>query len=566
LLAVFYVFIEEKSTQRTNMSPRNNRKKHTKTKNKPQLLIDFDESPSTNEQVRYKPKKLKRDIVVDWDDDDLFGDDDACFVDIDALTSFSIVRSDCKKFFSIKSKFIAINAPKGSGKTTMCRLLTHELNNSSNDVAIWLKDAEISPRPETPLLLNDWIYRWTNHISYAVLCMLVKHNLATLITDADLADIYGIQTASGEIKKSLLDQFLSAFKIPFIKDKKIPDKFALSFTDMLTRVDSRLKHKAWIFIDEVDQGFSNDIQLINKNAAALIACRELVPKLKNILIRSTIRPNVLAVLQSKVDSIANVADSIVDLDWTSLQIRGVVAKRVESYLDRNNYHYMDTFTTLDEKEDWLLAQILKVEDPEFDLGHASRPRPVHITLSILGKNRPRWVLNLLKKSAQIAKENKETLITPAELFGALTKYGNERIKNMASEFGSVCEQLEFLIDKFSLSKRKYFYHSELLDFISKNITDGNDITISGLPNKASAIDVAGLLYEIGLLDAAYISGESSLKSKERLKKTHMDFYSKPSLMAAMGNTGEQVEKFVWEIHPAFRYSLGLERKKWRSRR
>lgn len=551
------------------MPRRNNRRRTQKAPEAdqsplPPFLLNFDELDAYNENRLYEGQlqELKRSTTIDWDDSDLFGDDDAAFVDIESLNSFSVVRTDCNRFFDPQHKFIVLNAPKGSGKTTMCRMLEFKINHKEDcsETAIWLRDPDISPKPTQPIMLSDWIHRWGNHISYAILCMLVEQ-IKGLITDSDLIDILDVKRSTGENSKGLLRQFTDNFKLPFLNNKSLPDKFKYSYQDILFRVDKRLQRKAWIFIDEVDQGFSNEEQLVFKNAAALIACRQLASKFNNVIIRSTIRPNVLTVLQSNVDSIANVADSIVPLDWNALQLRSVVAKRVESYLSKTNNYFVETFESTDENENWLLSQILKTEDPNMGLG--SGKRPIHITLAILGKNRPRWVLNLLKESAKIAKFNNESLITPAELFGSLRQYGNERIKNIAAEFRSICDNIQLIVAKLSLSDRSVFRHRELMTFIEKNIlTSGEPITITGGAKNASAIEIAELLYLIGIIDAGYLAGESSVIGKESLKKMHMDFYDQPVLMSALSISEREVEKFVWEIHPAFRYSLGLERKRW----
>ena len=524
------------------------------------FLFDFNDEPSAENLP--SPQKIIRDTTIDWDDEDLFGDDDAAFVDIKMLNSFSIVRTDCKKFFRDKSKFIALNAPKGSGKTTMCRMLEHKINNDKdcNDDAIWLRDPDIAPMPPTPITLSEWINRWSNRIAYAVLCLMVEKSEG-IMTNSDLMEICNLRSQSGEQSKGLLQHFIQNFQLPFLKKQELPDKFEISYQDMLMRLDSKLEHKIWIFIDEVDQGFSNDEQLIFKNAGALIACRNLVSRLDNIVIRSTIRPNVLTIIQSEVDSMANIADSIIPLDWNALQIRSVIAKRVESYLERTKYDFMDNFLSNDDKEDWLLAQILKTEDEHFGLGRGRRL--AHVTLAVLGKNRPRWVLNLLKNAASIANYNDESLITPAELFGCLTDYGNERIRNLASEFKSVCKKTHLVITRLSLAKKSTFFHHELLSFIEDKIIANDNIKITGVSKKATAIDVAELLYLIGVIDAAYVPGESSIRDARRLKKSHMDFFDQPILVTALSNTDIEIEKFIWEIHPAFRYSLGLERKKWK---
>jgi len=543
-----------------------NRNTHTRNNVSPKetltpFIFDFEQIDKQVHDYQNDIKKsISRTTTIEWDDDDLFGDDDAAYVDIHSLNSFSVMRKDCKKFFNDKSKFITLNAPKGSGKTTMCRMLEYRKNNEGKDHAIWLRDQDISPMPTQDIFLSDWINRWSNHISYAILCMLVE-KIEGLIIDSDLIDIVDIQRESGEIKRGLLKQFTDNFKLPFLTSRKLPDKFKLSYQDILSRIDKKLKNKAWIFIDEVDQGFSKNEQLIFKNAGALIACRNLVAKLDNIVIRSTIRPNVLTVLQSEVDSMANIADSIVALDWDARQLRSVVARRIEAYLNKTNNFFNEIFESVDEKENWLLSQILETENQNMGLGKGNRP--IHITLATLGKNRPRWVLNLLKEAAKIADFNEEKLITPHELFGCLKDYGNERLKNIASEFKSVCGQIQQIVAKLSLSKKSVLYHSELIEFIETNIISEEAIKITGVSNNASAIDIAELLYLIGIIDASYLPGESNLHGKETLKKKHMDFYDQPVLMTALAISGVEIEKFIWEIHPAFRYALGLERKKWK---
>lgn len=88
--------------------------------------------------------------------------------------------------------------------------------------------------------------------------------------------------------------------------------------------------------------------------------------------------------------------------------------------------------------------------------------------------------------------------------------------------------------------------SELMKLIDNKILSHLSPTIVGNTGKATSLQVAALLFEIGLF-----YGRREHKSGEY---EHFDFSNKPSLLKARTNIDEGL---TWEIHPVFRQALEI---------
>ncbi|MCG8312024.1 MAG: AAA family ATPase [Pseudomonadales bacterium] len=506
----------------------------------PQFSL-FDQPPRIGSNVARSNSIYKLDITSR----ELWGDDDAAFVPFDLLKCYSIERKEHSEFFDEDVPFFAVRAPKGTGKTTMVRLLVEELSKKEKTCSILKYDSQISPSLEADASLSDWIVAWKKSISEAVLSALAEQE--HFVFDPDMITVIESAEARGERKKNFVGLFREYFSIPHVKDKT--DQENKNTEAILNRISKKKDHSIWVFLDEVDQFFSDDKKSINKVGAMLLASRELTGYIHNLNIRITIKPNVFAILENTIDSIANLREFVFNLEWDNPQIRTMLARRIESFIERTVETRFDEKLIhgeyQSEREEWLISQVFYTQ--EFDLGKGNRPP--HEILSKLADKRPRWILSLCKKSAKTAKNRGYEIVHFKHVKFALKEFGNNTISDICSEYRSQCKQLPKVLHRFNGAPTRFEGYAHLVNYIRELITSRIDIEIQGIAEKASAQEVANFLYYIGFLDA---SKDISNKTKSH---THAD--DRPELMNAQFN--DIYDDLYWEIRPTFRAHLNIGR-------
>jgi hypothetical protein len=252
------------------------------------------------------------------------------------------------------------------------------------------------------------------------------------------------------------------------------------------------------------------------------------------------------ILESKIDSISNLREFVFDLEWSFDHIRQMLARRVESYIERKAesiYHE----GVKKKREEWLVSQIFDTR--KFDLGQGNRPP--HLVLGTLAGNIPRRILSLCKLSAKVAKKKKSEIIQFDHVESVLRKFGENTIKDISSEYRSLCPNISKLIYRFSGVTKYFKNYSSLIKFIEKQICNKIDIEITGVAKKANAKEIANFLYYIGFIDAR--------KHITAGRKYHIKAHELPDLSDSQYN--DKYDDFFWEIKPGYRNVLNIGRKK-----
>lgn len=482
---------------------------------------------------------------IDYSDLNLFGLDDAAHESFELLKSFSVERLDCEKFFDPKLPLIILRAPKGTGKTTLCRLLENRISHSQGHVSILRFDSQVSPALKQASL-PEWIRAWKKNIAEAVLLALADRE--TFVTDPDMIEIIERAEKQGYKQKNFVGLIREAFSISFLKP--IQEQTVNARDDIiLKRVTDRKDSVIWVFLDEVDQFFTLDNDSVLKVAAMIMAAREMTSLIKDLTIRITIKPNVLSILQSKIDTMANIRQFIVDLSWTKELIRSVLSRRIESYIERNNLTHIEgdlpAELSNDQREEWFISQLFRTK--KFDLGGGNRAP--HVILASLGFYRPRWVIELCRICAEQRGIPAGILITIDDIKQSLAEFGNNRIKDLASEYQSQCHQIEAIINRFNSSRSAFSNLTQLIEFIKKKITDQIKVIIVGVSDAASPREIAQLLHQIGFVEPK--------KLISRRKYAFVPFHERPGLIGSERFDADNT--FIWEIHPSFRNALFISR-------
>ena len=495
-----------------------------------QLVIDF----GIDLNLQYE---------IDFSDDDIFGSDDAAYENFSVLQSYSVERTSCKEYLNEKKEFMVLCAPKGTGKTTLVRLWQYKLSLKRNYVSIIKFDAQISPDLKSNSL-STWIRAWKRNIVYAIYLTLTN-NKHYGVKPEDLKFIETVERR-GVNKQNLIELII----------EHIPKSKLLGVRE----IENKKSMKIWVFLDEIDQYFRKTEQDILKIASMLIACREMTSYISNVNIRTTIKPNVWAILRAQVSSMANLRELVIKYKWDSEGIKAIIAKRVESYIRRKyysgSYHSILGYNYLPRDMDWLINQLF---DPEkdFDLSKKKNENrskqvvPPHKTLSTLGNYRPRWVLAMCKGASREALKRKNSKISIEHIYSHLPDFGKERIKDLASEYRTQCDSIVRIINSFYKGNSNFSNMQYLIDRINENIISKFDVCIEGVSEQCNAKQILEFLFEIGFVQP------KNWVSKQRFN--FIAFEDNPILLEGDVNNKSIYDDLIWEIHPSFRNILSLDR-------
>jgi hypothetical protein len=492
-------------------------------------------------QLGFEKEKPKTTFLIDYQAEDLFGGDDAGFVTLPLLQSYSVKRDDCVEFLNEKNPFMILCAPKGTGKTTICRLWENELSRRPGYVSIIRFDITISPRLVNASL-TEWIYAWKKTIADAILLKLTEDSGTVVRTVGEMLT----EREYRSNRAGQPEQFAQIAIAFFESNKNLLGD--IDFDKLQLTLSKFKDKKIWFFLDEIDQYFVKDEQSIRKVAGMLIAAREISSYISNLSIRTTIKPTVWAVLRSNIASMATIQSLIVRLEWTKEGIRSVIAKRIESYLERNNLFsgagslFEDD---IEAREDWYIGKVFLPE--KFDLGKGNR-KP-HITLARLGIYRPRWVLDLCKNTVQKTGRNGH-LIEFKDVQACMVDFGSERIKDISTEYAYQCPQISSIIYAFLNSKSSYKLY-DLISLINDKILSKITVEIIGLTNEANGQQVASFLYEIGFVEGKKLEPSG--------KYEFFRFKDHPTLVANQLLSEKVLTDLYWEVEPAFRDVLYLSK-------
>ncbi|MBS6574785.1 P-loop ATPase, Sll1717 family [Parabacteroides goldsteinii] len=472
---------------------------------------------------------------IDLNDSSLLGSSDAAFEDFDLLESFSIEKRDCTEYLDETRPFMVLCAHKGTGKTTLNRLWNNKLNHKRNHISLIKFDTDISPDISENNSPEIWVKSWKANILYAIFLHITEGKTCGIKEDDFKINHLHMRQRK---KKNFIDLLL----------ENISDRRILGPDFLLPKKNSKI----WVFLDEIDQYFSNTDREKLKMSSLLIACRELTSSIENLYIRTTMKPNVWAVLSSKIPAMANMRELIVDYQWSIYDIRAMIAKRISSYLQRTNH----INSNLLGKEDWLIGLLFDPKS-DFDLSSKSAEKraeqriPPYKIIAQLGIFRPRWAIALCKQAMKVAATSNNKLINVQHIKQCMPAYGKDRIDDIASEFSSQCEQIDKMCYAFFKAKCNYSNTQKLIAQIDTCIVHKFPVKIAGISDRCNANQILRFLYEKGFVQP------KSWISKQKYQ--FLDFENNPLLIDDNIECDNIMEELVWEIHPAFRNALSTDR-------
>ncbi len=488
---------------------------------------------------------------IDLEDPTLFGNDAAEDESPDVFESYFMRRDEVDDFQDSGKQIQFLRAYRGEGKSAIIRHV-YEAKQNAGIWAVKATGAAISPTVETDDP-NVWNRQWQRSILNLVACE-VGSKIGVAWSDDAMALVEEAEL-SGFRQKSLVSSVFSRLNISGLPELKTP-----SSKNQVARLSRYMEGKEaiWVFVDDIDEDFRNTETFRARISAFFSACRQLSNTIPNVVVRTSIRPNVWRILRAHSESLSKTDQYAVDLRWDTPSIQSMLARRIEGYLRRKGrIDIIDRFAKQRGavRENSLCELVF---DSPMEWGfNVQRQKPIlrdaTIVLSTLCRQRPRWLIELCRLATKNRRQ-KDRRVSISDLTSVLGEFGRERVEDLAAEYRSECPQVQEIINAFS-GTQEDFTTDQLMSTIKSRVLSGLNVRFASRGGVSKPTPVAAFLYEIGFLTARSENADGTY--------THYAFAQNPELLHNRTNIDHGLS---WEIHPVFRQVLGLRDESGRKRR
>jgi hypothetical protein len=484
---------------------------------------------------------------IDLTDPTLFGSEIAEDERDDIFYSYALERRELDAFADKRQALCIARAYKGEGKSALLRLTGRRVRQEVSDALVM----HVNAPAIAPEVSRDDYAAWVRGWKAALVSLIAREIGATIemAWDDDAMTLVEEAEKSGRKKRSILSAILERLVAPSVKapgvEIALPVQKATPTVSPEGATQRWLSKRRilWLIIDDVDRNFEPTRTNKMQTAAFFEACRELTNNMPEIRIRTAVRPNIYTILRLEFESLSHIQQYVTDLSWSEADIRAMLATRIAGYLRRRGRgKEVEALTRGDDQErETSLIGLVFEENMKWGKG----TRPPHVILYTLSKHRPRWVIELAKVAAARAARLNRSKISLDDIVDDFATFGNNRLQDTAAEFRPRCAEVEELLSAFN-REREQLTTAELLDVIDTKILSHLDVRIAGVSTRPSNVQVAALLFEIGLFYARRDYPDGSYE--------HLTFSDRPTLLRSRASLDDGL---AWEIHPVFRQALEM---------
>lgn len=489
-------------------------------------------------------------VRFDLTDDNLFGNEAAEDEQIDIFRSHLHRRDDLAAFENPTAGIRIAMAYKGQGKSSLLRALGETMGRRDEALVIKTTGGAIFLEV-TGYDTGKWARAWKKEL-YKLIAVTFGAEIGLAWND-DTISLVEEAEKEGSRRRSILsaiyDRLTPSLKVAGpLGDGSSAELTAARARPPITshervlarHLDGSLS-EIWLIVDDVDRNFRATKSDKARIVGFFDAIRDMRNSIPQLRVRTSIRPNVYASVRLDFESISHIGQYVTRLSWDEDQLRSLLARRVEGYLNRSFQSKGLNLPVAGPQRDLFYISLL-FESP-VRWGEASKP--IHVPLYTLSAGRPRWLIELCKRSASLAFSRHSKNISIEDVRRVMEEFGEARRADIVAEFGAKCVQLSDLIDAF-YAKKETYTTEELYALINGEILTKFSPSIAGLSGQARAPDVATLLFEVGLFH-----GRRDLLGG---KYEHIPFSKRPTAFTSMMGVEPGIR---WEIHPVFRAALGL---------
>lgn len=309
-------------------------------------------------------------------------------------------------------------------------------------------------------------------------------------------------------------------------------------------VDNFLEHgKIVVYIDDLDRGWLNRQEDINRISTLLNAVRDISNENKNINFKIALRTDVYYAIRTSDESTDKIEGSVIWYSWSNHEILALLVKRILTYF--NEKVEEDHLIQMSQPE--LAKYLNRIMADRFNGKGKWANAPTYRILMSLIRKRPRDLVKLCTLASRDAYQKNQRKIETDNLREIFEPYSQGRIQDTVNEYRSEFPGVERLLMGMKPNKREkktaagYIYNTASLEQKISNVLQHGEMKFSN-GKKATPKDLAIFLYKINFLTARKNTSDGKVQRKyfeesRYISSTHTDF------------------GYDWEVHPAYRWAL-----------
>lgn len=297
------------------------------------------------------------------------------------------------------------------------------------------------------------------------------------------------------------------------------------------------KNKIWILMDDVDQASierkgNYDYSVCWAIVAAIV---DLANDFKDIRCMISVRTDIWHTMTVNKKLGSDRLDKMQEPDYLRFnesEIQDVFKKRLslankeitgrESVSTRNNFD----------------GETIKLP------GNAEIVRSWEVWIAKLARNRPRDMVHLVQELIEAAEDRDGSRINAQDAYSVMLPFAKSRIKNIETEYREICPQTKSIINSFA-TQNKFSFQSIISEL--KGAASARSIVIDGRALNPDSNETAISILKV-LHMSNFINARNNLNS-DGTEYEHITYDKRPFLVD-MANWNE-LQKYEWEIHPAF---------------
>lgn len=483
------------------------------------------------------------------DYDLLFGSDSGEDEDPNALRSYFVDLPEFKKFYDATKPLAIVRGRKGMGKSALLKRLAIRLAdaNGAKDIVIETTGNELIGMgdfsgADQAYLENHWKQVICKRICVEIgkrINFAVTDNTMSMVEASEIEGFKGSNVVSALTERigGLLQKLIpgaDSGDSPSGENAKILKKGISNHIQALKSFQLVKDRTVWILIDDIDAKYIDNEANQQRVGAFFSAIRSLAFSVKGIKIRASVRTDVWRNLR-KMEDQDKIRDYVIDIHWKDQALKSIFAKRILSYLQRENFGPAATWNTT-MNYDAIVAQVF-VNRFLWD----NKYLEPFIPIKILAGNRPRWMGQLCKLAGGHAGKAK---IEASHVNLAMKEFGQEKISDIQKEHIHQFSDLPKVTDIFRSGKREY-NRFQLDSLINKEYVEkaGGDVPlVNGYPY-LGADQIADFLFQIDFLSAHHVG-----------KSDFVSFQDDPDLF---GSNENKQNKLMWTINASYRNYLRI---------
>lgn len=479
---------------------------------------------------------------------------------IDPTDSLSVINPPC-------SYPRLLIGRKGSGKSAYLRTF-HNRFLSAGIPVLFLKPEHLDLDEFLPA---DSIGEMTKKAKACLLKSIAAQlgsQLPTFVTEKHDLVLNEYLTASGSKQKDLFRKFHDVLSqigqaATGVDFAKITDSFQavteVQIRDAIYRNAGKNGKVFYVMIDDTDQvAAPTQPAHVNRIWAFILAARSILEECDEIKIVISLRLEVWIRLQrdnaAQRDQVDHFRGLVYELNPTEAHVKAVLLKRLElAKIESNHLGYLNK---LDAAGNLYQAFF---DGRDVEIPTSERRTSWEDLIVKRSRERPRDAIQFVAMLSEAAMKRKDHKISSLVVATTLKKYSKERVEDIGRETEVECPQLKEVIRSFSEIRFEYGSFKADADSIMKHLLKLQGrmgIYLFGITlnsNRNAAFKLWRYLFDIGFLGCRI---ETNVSNEAAKGFNHLIASSETDLIKP--ERWNELQKYVWEINPAYRDYLILE--------